>query len=777
MELGSLLPLSTRLVLGDLPPWKIGIGILAGCLGLVALLCLLLPQFLWRLLLSFRARSRFRLVVTGIENVPSHGALLVCNSVAHLDWLLVVLALKRPVRCVLVGSWARDALAHYLQKRTGAIAVDAGDTRTMVRSLATASEALGRGEIVCVFAGRWSFPSGLELDCGRLIRRLMRRSPVPIVPTCISQRWGSLFHLEGTQIIRRAPIESPHPVEVIFGKPLPPSTSPGEVHQAVQRLGSDAAVAGSRNTLPAHRRFVRMASHHPLRPCLLDSISGGPTLSYGKVLAGAMCLVRRLRSQLGDAHMVAVWLPPGAGGALSNIALALMGKTTVNLNYTAGGESIQSALRQCGIKHVLTARRFTSRVPLDPGPGVEPIYLDELLPQIGKGEKFLAFLKVLLLPRFVLERWVLGLNRHSLETLATIIFSSGSTGDPKGVMLSHRNIAANAESMIQLTGMSNRDCLLGVLPFFHSFGYAVTLWTPLVGGASAVYHTDPRQAKEIGDLCRRHRCTVFLNTPTFLRFCLKKCEHDDFRSLRLLICGAEKLPSSLALEFYERFGVQPLEGYGCTELSPAAAANLPDTAIDGIRQVNNRLGTIGPPLPGVSARVIDPDTEQTLPLGQEGLLLIHGANVMEGYLHNPELTEKVLIDHEYVTGDMARIDEDGCITLTGRLSRFAKIGGEMVPLEKIEEELHGLLQTSERVLAVAAVPDEKRGERLIVLHLEHLDAAPRHLCRALNERGLPNLWVPGERDFFPVHQLPVLGSGKLDLKRVKDLALSAVQAR
>src|SRR5207245_2981448 len=174
----------------------------------------------------------------------------------------------------------------------------------------------------------------------------------------------------------------------------------------------------------------------------------------------------------------------------------------------------------------------------------------------------------------------------SVDDLATVIFSSGSTGEPKGVMLTHGNIAANLESMIQAAGLKASDGLLGVLPFFHSFGYTVTLWGPLQVGASAVYHADPRQAKEIGELCRSHKCTIFLNTATFLRFCLRKCEAEDFRSVRLLMCGAEKLPPALGAECKARFGVLPLEGYGCTELSPAAAANLPDEEIDGCVQIN-----------------------------------------------------------------------------------------------------------------------------------------------------------------------------------------------
>jgi acyl-[acyl-carrier-protein]-phospholipid O-acyltransferase/long-chain-fatty-acid--[acyl-carrier-protein] ligase len=425
---------------------------------------------------------------------------------------------------------------------------------------------------------------------------------------------------------------------------------------------------------------------------------------------------------------------------------------------------------------VITARRFTARLKLDPGPGVELLYLEDLLPKVTRWHKLPALLAVLLLPGWFLERVVWGLGRHTVDDLATVIFSSGSTGEPKGVMLSHGNVAANAESMIQATSLGPSDRIMGVLPFFHSFGYTVTLWAPLQVCASAVYHADPRQAKEIGELCRTNRCTIYLSTATFLRFCVRKCEPGDFASVRILMCGAEKLPPSLAEEFQRRFGVQALEGYGCTELSPAVAANLPDQPCDGLAQVHNKVGTVGPPLPGCAARVIHPETYEPLPLGEEGLLLVTGANVMQGYLGKPDLTREVIRDGWYVTGDMARIDADGHVTLTGRLSRFAKIGGEMVPLEKIEEELHVVLDTEERICVVTCVPDESRGERLVVLYLaaqlSQLGHEVRPWCQKLSGRGLPNLWVPGERDFYAVAALPELGSGKVNLKAVKELAVS-----
>jgi acyl-[acyl-carrier-protein]-phospholipid O-acyltransferase/long-chain-fatty-acid--[acyl-carrier-protein] ligase len=325
--------------------------------------------------------------------------------------------------------------------------------------------------------------------------------------------------------------------------------------------------------------------------------------------------------------------------------------------------------------------------------------------------------------------------------------------------------------MIHAIDPGPRDRLLGILPFFHSFGYTVTLWVPLQVGTSVVYYPNPLQAREIGELCRTQKCTIFLSTPTFLRSFMRRCEAGDFASLRLLMCGAEKLPQSLAKHFREKFGVQPLEGYGCTELSPAAAANVPDWQQGSMRQVGNKPGTIGLPLPGVAARIVDRQTFQPVPPTQEGLLLIYGANVMKGYLGRDDLTRGKIRNGWYVTGDVGVIDEDGFITLTGREERFAKVGGEMVPLEKVEEEIHAVLDTSDRVAAVTAIPDERKGERLVVLHLPLNGMPAQQVWQKLNERGLPNLYVPNPRDFFEVSELPLLGSGKLDLKKCQEKAI------
>jgi len=755
--------------LEDIPLWAI----------LTAVVLLLVVAYVLRYYLCVWLPIRilkhtiYRLRIHGKENVPATGpALLVCNHVSHIDAVLLLASQKRRIRFVVWAPYLRVPIMRAIMRMSKVIPIDASGPRAIIHSLRAASEALAQGDLVCIFAEGGITRTGFLLPFHRGLEQIVKRCPAPIIPVYLDNVWGSIFSYSGGRFFWKWPQRLPARINIAYGTPLPPAATAAEVRQAIQKLSADCSIRRTAERRLVHRQFVRMAVRHPFRVCFIDPNS--PTkkqFRYGEVLVGAKIMMRLLRPILGDEKMVGVWLPPSAGGGVTNIALALMGKVSVNLNYTSSPESIQSAIRQCGIRHVLTSRLFCAKMKLDPGPGVELIYLDDFRKQVTTWQRIRGMLNVLLLPGWVQERWVLGLGTHKGTDLATVIFSSGSTGEPKGVMLTHENIAANAESMIQAINLGPRDRALGVLPFFHSFGYTVTLWVPLQVGASMVYHVDPRQAKEIGELCRVHRCTIYLTTPTFLRFCLRRCQADDFRTLRLLICGAEKLSPSLTQEFQEKFGVLPLEGYGCTELSPVASTNVPDIEHRGMRQVGNKPGTVGQPLPGVAARIVHPETFEPLPPGEEGLLLMYGANVMAGYLGKPELTKDVIRDGWYITGDIAKLDEDGFITLTDRLSRFSKIGGEMVPHQKIEDHLHEIAKTTERTFVVTAVPDEGKGERLVVLHLALNGVEVRQVWQELSGKGLPNLWVPRERDFYLIAELPVLGSGKVDLKRVKELAL------
>ncbi|MBI4443830.1 MAG: AMP-binding protein [Acidobacteria bacterium] len=516
--------------------------------------------------------------------------------------------------------------------------------------------------------------------------------------------------------------------------------------------------------LTLHRSFVQAARRHPLRFAMADLRT--PRLRYGAALTRTVFLAARLKKLWEGQTMVGILLPPSVPGALVNFAALLSGKIPVNLNYTASDEVLASCARQCGLQTVVTARAFLERVKLQvPG---QPIFLEDLARQPRLAEKLQALFMAWVLPADWLEKSFSGGKKSSLDDLATIIFSSGSTGDPKGAMLTHRNIASNVEQVRQVFAMTPLDRFLGILPFFHSFGFTGTIALPALIGAGAVFHASPLDAELIGKLVRDYAITFLLTTPTFLQTYLRRCSPEDFRSLEFVIVGAEKLPRRLAHSFQEKFGIEPLEGYGCTECAPVVAVNVA-SLLRRLPPNGNKVGSVGRPLPGVEIRIADPETLEPLAVGQAGLLLVRGPNVMQGYLGRPDLTAEVLRDGWYLTGDIAALDADGFLTLFDRLSRFSKIAGEMVPHLGLEERLHQLAGVTETCFVVTGVPDGRKGERLVVLHTlpeDHL----RQCLDKLSQADLPNLWRPRPNQFFRVDAIPYLGTGKLNLRLAQALA-------
>jgi acyl-[acyl-carrier-protein]-phospholipid O-acyltransferase/long-chain-fatty-acid--[acyl-carrier-protein] ligase len=342
---------------------------------------------------------------------------------------------------------------------------------------------------------------------------------------------------------------------------------------------------------------------------------------------------------------------------------------------------------------------------------------------------------------------------------------------PKGVMLTHHNIATNVEAIEQVVHPRQSDSVLGIVPFFHSLGFTITLWGPLLLDIRAAYHFSPLDTHTVAKLARMRGATLLLATPTFLRTYLRRCEAEELSSLEVVVAGAEKLPLSLCDAFEKKFGIRPVEGYGTTELSPLVSVNVPPTRSRSAT-VDMKEGSVGRPVPSVSAKIVDPETFEDLPLETPGMLLVKGPNVMKGYLGQPEETAKVMHDGWYITGDIARIDMDGFIHITGRLSRFSKIGGEMVPHIRIEEAIQKILGVEENGqlnVVVTSVPDERKGERLVVVHAP-LTMSSKEICDRLGNIGVPNLWIPSADSFLEVESIPILGSGKTDLKAISDLA-------
>ncbi|HET6883498.1 MAG TPA: AMP-binding protein [Pirellulales bacterium] len=518
----------------------------------------------------------------------------------------------------------------------------------------------------------------------------------------------------------------------------------------------------SRAMLRACRKALR-------RPKLADT--SGQEMTGGSLLMRSLILRRLLLREVlaDDEKYVGLLLPPSAAGVLANASVTLMGRVTVNLNYTVSADVMSSCIKQAGIRHVLTSRRVLEKLGYELQ--AEPVFLEELRQKVTLADKLAAAVGAYAMPLGLLERR-LGLTRLSPDDLLTLIFTSGSTGEPKGVMLTYGNVGSNIEAFNQLVHLADDDVVAGILPLFHSFGYTATMWTVLTLPPKGVYHYDPRDARHVGEMCGKHRATILIATPTFLRFYLRRCQPEDFAALDVVLAGAEKLPSELCEAFEQKFGVRPVEGYGATELSPVVAVNIPPSRATQKTQLTVKEGTVGRPLPGVLAKITDPDSGEELGRNAPGMVWIKGPNVMAGYLNQPERTADVIRDGWYKTGDIGLVDEDGFLRITGRESRFSKLGGEMVPHLKIEENLQKIIGAGEDDLkiAVSAVPDERKGERLVVLHTA-LDKPPDQICKELAQAGLPNLWIPSPDSFCQVDEIPVLGTGKVDLKGLQTLAL------
>jgi acyl-[acyl-carrier-protein]-phospholipid O-acyltransferase/long-chain-fatty-acid--[acyl-carrier-protein] ligase len=628
-----------------------------------------------------------------------------------------------------------------------------------------AQNRLRDGDLVCIFAEGAITRTGNLLRFRRGFERITRGLPVPIIPVHLDRVWGSIFSFERGRFFFKWPRRIPYRVTVSFGQALPGNSNAFQVRQAVMALSADAFARRGRSQRPLPDLFLDSARRNWGRFAMADS--SGRKLSFGQALIGALLFRRQVLKQCGDEKMIGVLMPPSVPGALVNLGISLAGRVPVNLNYTSSKQAMEVAVERAGLKTIITTEKLLSRLGIEKQPGM--VMIEDLAGRITKVDKLVWAVVARVVPTALLRRWLIPAE-VKLDSLATIIFSSGSTGMPKGVMLSHRNIVSDLEATQQAINVDRSDCLLGILPFFHSFGFSIGLWLPAISGFGVAYHTNPLEARKIGELCRKFHVTIMISTPTFVWEYVRRCETEDFASLRVAIVGAEKMKPELGDAFREKFHLELLQGYGCTELSPVVSVECPGYSGAGEKQIGAKRGTVGQPIPGVAVRIVNPETFETLGCHEEGMLLVKGPSVMVGYLGEPEKTRQVMWeDGWYITGDVAQLDEDGFIQITDRLSRFSKIAGEMVSHVQVEDALQRALGTPEPCMVVTSISDEQKGERFVVLHTQ-LGISVDELLKRMRDSGLPKLWVPRKENFFPVEALPFLGSGKLDLKQVKETA-------
>ncbi len=504
----------------------------------------------------------------------------------------------------------------------------------------------------------------------------------------------------------------------------------------------------------------------------------GIEISHKRFLTGVLLFSKKI-AEYSPEQNIGLLLPSSGGGAIASIAILALGKTIVNLNFTAGKKALKSAAEQAEVKSIYTSRKFLDKMS-ERGINLESFFpnskllmLEDIKEEISTFTRLTTLLKAIVIPTNLIRKSYF--KDVSMSDTAAILFSSGSEGSPKGVELSHSNIAANAKQAAIELGAISTDVIMSTLPTFHAFGFAITTLMPLSEGIPIVCHADPKDVATISFGIEKYSGTILVGTPTFLRMYTisKKVTPESMQSLRLVVAGAEKLKSEVREGFESKFNIPVYEGYGTTETSPGASVNLPDIAATGSNpeKLRNRPGTVGRAFSGTEFRIVDPDSLNPIATGEDGLILIGGPQIMKGYLKMPEKTADVieLIDgyRWYRTGDKGHLDDDGFLTIVDRYSRFAKIGGEMISLTTVEEQILDACNDKDLEIAATCMPDQRKGEKIVLLATKGIDKVK--LKKILSDAKINPLYHPA--NVLNVDEIPKLGSGKTDFSATKKIAL------
>ena len=727
-------------------------------------------DFFVRMLATALVRLLYRVRTIGIENLPVDGpAVVIANHSSYFDALLLCATSRRRIRFLMDPAMIEKFrfLKPFLRLYRVIPVSSASSPMQVARAIREARRAVAEGYVVCVFPEGGITRTGTIRAFHRGYERIVRGTDCPLVPVYMGGSWGTMWSYCGGRflgVVGRLRLRR-YRVTVVFGKALPATTDAFRVRRAVMELSCEWFDSRKDEHQSLGEAAVRTCRRCWSRPFADDT--SGIRLTFGRTLVGALVVARAIARRTRSEDHVAILLPSCCPAMLCNVAVALLGKSAVNLNFTVGTAAFASALRQCSIKTVLTSRKFLERFPDLPLPDGSCVFLEDVMKGAGAAAKLGALLRA----RFLPMRWMVRSRRTGPDSLAMVLFSSGSTGEPKGVMLSQHNVLSEVEALGMLLATSEADHMCAVLPFFHSFGLMGCVWYPLLTRVRATFHPNPLDAQTVIDIIRKNRSTLVWGTPTFLQLYLRRASREDFSSLKVVLAGGEKLKDSLIRSYVDKFGIRPLEAYGATEMAPGIAVSVPKGTGGGVVHEGYKDGRTGLPCPGIAMKIVDPDTGEELGPDRPGLLFLRGPNVMLGYLGRQDLTDEVIDkDGWYCTGDIAFVDEDGFVALTDRLSRFSKIGGEMVPHQAVEEALVSAAGLEEGKVAVTGVPDERKGEKLVVLYTPDC-GDPAWLQEALDGvTGIPNLWKPARADYHRVEAIPLLGTGKVDLAALKAMA-------
>jgi len=745
-----------------------GLGVVGAVFAIMTL-----PQALVRVLVAGLMKRKYNLQVLGFENLPKagQGVMLLGNHISWLDWAMIQMACPRHIHFVMERSIYERWYLKWFLSMYQVIPISSGKSREALQQV---GDLISAGQVVCLFPEGAISHTGQIGEFKRGFERACEEAEGVIVPFYLRGLWGSRFSRSTDKMKTLRSNGVKRDVIVAYGKPMPVTSQAEEVKKKVTELSIHTWDRYTKQLQTLPREFIRTAKT-AMSDLAIADVQGEP-LSNRRLLTACALFSKHLKNSPGQ--RLGLLLPTSSAGAIANISALLAGRTLVNINFTAAQSSQLAALEQAEVETILTAHKFVSKLKargMDPESlfeGRQVIYMEDIKQQISPVEGLLTLGLVSVLPVAVLQWWLC--SKAEVEDTAAILFSSGSEGAPKGVMLSHRNILANLRQIADVLNVREDDCVMATLPLFHAFGLTVTCFMPLLEGIPVVCHPDPTDARNIGKGVAKYRATLMCATSTFLRLYTrnKRLHPLMFESLRVAVAGAEKLDPAIQKAFEQKFRVPVVEGYGSTETTPVASVNLPDhLAVDGwFIQEGTRVGTVGLALPGSTFRVVDPETLEELPIGEDGLILIGGTQIMQGYLNNPEKTAEVIVELDglrwYKSGDKGHLDGDGFLTIVDRYSRFAKLGGEMVSLGAVEAEILKILNQEEAQLVAINFPDEKKGEQVVLLVDADID--PATFRSFLTEQGLAPLMLPSK--VFRVDSIPLLGSGKTNYPAAKEIA-------